>query len=91
MLTSLRDPRACQVDCSLVGALSFLKYRTESDTTIYFTRSKAFWNVTVIHISETSLDYNALLKVVFSGNAHILPLLGTPVPPIEGTTRPTIH
>lgn len=86
LLSSLREPLTANLDCSLLGQLSFMKYQTESDTTVYFTRSKAFWNVTVIHISETPLDYNALLKVVFSGNAHELPRLGIPTPPIEGFT-----
>lgn len=92
ILSSLKNPAAMQSDCNLIGRLSFLKYRSDSGTSVYYIRSRAFWTVTVIHISDVPLDYNALLKVVFSGNAHLLPALGIPVPPIElSRLNPTVH
>lgn len=84
ILTSLKDPRSAELDLSLMGRLSFIKYRTQLDTCVYYVRSIERLTVTVMYICDAPLDYGAIHKLVFSGNAHVLPKIGIPAPPNIG-------
>ena len=74
-----------------MGRLFFVRYRTDVGTCIYFRRSIELTTVTVLHICESPLDYNALYKLVFSGRAHILPMIGINLPQEERRFNLTVH
>jgi hypothetical protein len=82
ILSSLKDPRTAQLDVRMMGRLSSWSYRTEHGTSVYFRRTAQPPTVTVAYISDAPLDYDALLKLVFSGNAHVIPaVIGVHMPP----------
>lgn len=85
ILQSIRNPRDVGLDMSLLGVRYFVKYRCDLGTCVYFTRIVESLSVLVYHFSDSPLDYDALQKVIVSGNAHLLPRIGLPFP----DTRPS--
>ena len=79
-------------DMSLLGVFHYVKYRTELGTCVYFSRLTNPPRVLVYEFSESPLDYDALRKVILSGNANIIRGLGLPLLPQPGNTISlTIH
>jgi hypothetical protein len=90
ILRSIVNPRDVGMDMSLLGVRSFVKYRTQGGTCVYFTRMDS-GRVMVYHFSDSPLDISALQKVIVSGLAHkILPNLGLPLPNMSPVSL-TIH
>lgn len=80
ILRIIVDPRDAGIDLSLLGIYHFVKYRTDLGTCVYFTRIINPPTVVVYEFSESPLDYDALRKIILSGNTNILLRLGLPLP-----------
>jgi hypothetical protein len=75
---------------SLLGIYSYVRYRTELGTCVYFTRLVDPPTVLIYGFRESPLDYDALRKLITSGNGALIPKLGLPIPQI-GRVPLTIH
>jgi hypothetical protein len=84
ILKSLRDPpKPSTLERSLLGKLWYVNYRTDQGTSVYFERSVQDLTVTVVYISDSPLDYDAISRLVFSGRTHVLSMIGLDLPPDE--------
>ena len=93
ILRSIVKPQDVGLDMSLLGVFHFVKYRTELGTCVYFARIVNPPNsplVLVYGFAESPLDYDAIRKIIVSGNVQILQRLNLPLPQ-TGHVSLTIH
>ncbi len=79
ILRSIRNPKDVSLDMGISGPAHFVRYRAELGTCVYFTRIVTTPPVVLIYaFSDTPLDFLAIRKIVFSGNADVLTRMGLP-------------
>jgi hypothetical protein len=82
LLKSIKNPNDVGLDRGLFGPAHFVRYRSELNTCVYFTRvATTPAMVLVCAITDSPIDPYAIRKIVRSGNIGLLEQYG--LPPIE--------
>jgi hypothetical protein len=79
ILRSIRNPDDVNLDIGISGPAHFVSYRAELGTCVYFTRIVTSPPAVLIYaFSDEPLDFLAIRKIVFSGDAELLTKMGLP-------------